>query len=77
MVICSDIIVCFLYSRNIVWSDDSQLLALTFSDGAVEVCDTVGKSSAQNQQLRINVVRTEPVFISLPDVLDVNLLCAT
>ena len=48
------------------------MLALTFSDGAVEVCDTVGKSSAQNQQLRINVVRTEPVFISLPDVLDVN-----
>ena len=28
--------------RKVCWSEDAQLLALAYSDGAVEVCDTIG-----------------------------------
>lgn len=29
--------------RNLAWNEDTQLLVLAYSDGAVELCDTVGK----------------------------------
>ena len=29
--------------RNIAWSDDNQLLAIAYSDGAIEINDTVGR----------------------------------
>ena len=28
--------------RNLAWSEDAQLLAVGFSDGAIELCDTLG-----------------------------------
>ena len=28
--------------RSLAWSEDAQLLALGFSDGAIELCDTLG-----------------------------------
>ena len=29
--------------RKVCWSEDATLLALAYSDGAVEVCDTIGR----------------------------------
>jgi len=28
--------------RSLAWSEDAQLLAVGFSDGAIELCDTLG-----------------------------------
>lgn len=57
--------------RCLAWNEDNQLLAIAYSDGNIEICDTVGGSKyafisfmiIKYQSGVLNVVRYTNIFV--------------